>query len=87
MRYDLHIYTNISDDKFDKLELLRFCNEKSNVYVINAIELDIVDISHFHMLAYDIKNNEILNNYISSIIARNNNITEDIVKKIINIII
>lgn len=113
MKYDLHIHTNISDGKYDKLELLRFCNEnnievvafadhnifddydfkietdytkkyneKSNVYVINAIELDIVDISHFHMLAYDIKNNEILNNYISSYITRNNNITEEIVKKI-----
>lgn len=75
---------NIFDDYSSKIETdyIKEYGEKSKVYVINAIELDIVDISQFHLLAYDMKNNKFLAKYIADILRENNNITEQIVKKI-----
>lgn len=75
---------NIFDDYSDELEkeYIRKYNEMQKVKVINATELDIVDISQFHLLVYDIKRVRELLDYIMQINYENNNITEEIVKKI-----
>ena len=75
---------NVFDDYSEKIDddYFKTYGKKSGVYVINASELDIVDISQFHILAYDMKHNEELKKNIFDILVENNNITEQIVRNI-----
>ena len=75
---------NVFDDYSEKIDddYFKTYGKKSGVYVINASELDIVDISQFHLLAYDMKHNEELKKNIFDILVENNNITEQIVRNI-----
>ena len=60
---------NIFDDYSEKIDTDYFktYGKKSKVYVIDASELDIIDISQFHLLAYDMKHNEELKKYIPAL--------------------
>ena len=62
---------NVFDDYSEKIDddYFKTYGKKSGVYVINASELDIVDISQFHLLAYDMKHNEELKKNIFDILV------------------